>query len=50
MVEQGSDFAEMTLRLSTCQGQRRPLKQGFLNFRLHLGVAMKNVPPPDLPI
>lgn len=33
VVEQGSDFAEITLRLRKHRRQRRPLKQGFLNFR-----------------
>lgn len=33
VVEQGSDFTEITLRPSKHRRQRRPLKQGFLNFR-----------------
>ena len=50
VVEQGSDFTKITLRLSKHWKQRKQLTQGFLNFRPHLGGAMKDVPCPDLSI
>lgn len=50
VVEQGSDFNKITLRLSKHWRQRTQWTQGFLNLRPRLGGAMNDVPCPDLSI